>query len=578
MVLHLRSVPRGFLNTLAGLLIIILITTLLNFQYVRLGNAGGGLENARLDHEQSVTTNIPPNWFEHLLGAACTAAPVTVVQTVTVTVDNPKATGKSKFPAGVFKAHDEDYSSLLTDADLPVLAALRNYTLPSVDPSVSSPVFTSSVHARQRVFDQLYSIGSPTGPASWEYYLAILPPGRLPPLTHIAQHYIHTHQHPSPTACKEQTRFLVLPSYRRGSGIGSIIHGVTHALSAAIRSGRVLIYDERDGSGEREGPPAMLFSGNGEDCPGKKRGMGCFFEPITSCSWSDVRFTDSEEGNANAILFRPYDPNGNKEVKHPTLGYGTRYGDIPAVLGKLLQEWEELASGNTGITMSPNARKLWWRVQGAGYLARLNPWAISRIRDNRRGTKLTRVGVRGTQTDLPMPFPLPANTFSIHVRHGDKATEMDLVPFINYLSSAAAIADANPSRGGPSKSVFLSTEDPTVIDEMLAFAALDNPSKTGDTTSNIQWTFFYTKNLPRNNGGPKTEVNTGGRVETTLMHLGELMIGLEAGSWVGTRNSNWCRLVEELAQVWVGGSAGSGEAPGVFMEVGGRGDWVDYHF
>ena len=399
MALHLRSIPRGVLNAIAGLVIIILVTTLLNIQYMHWGMAGGG-PDSRLDQEQSVPTETSQGWIERLLGAAdgaaaCTAVPVTIVQTVTVTVNSPEATSTSKFPAGVFTAHDEDYSTLLTDSDLPVLAALRNYTLPLADSNAPSPVFTSSVHARQRVFDQLYSIGSPTGPASWEAYLATLPPGHLPPLTHIAQHYIHTHQHPSQTACKEQTRFLVLPSYRSGSGIGSILHGATHALSAAIRSGRVLIYDERDGSGHREGPPAMLFSGNGEDCPEKKRGMDCFFEPITSCSWSDVRFTDGEGSAANAILFRPYDPDGNQEVTHPTLGYGTRYGDIPAILGKLLQEWEELASGETGVTMSPNARKLWWRGQGAGYLARLNPWTMARIRDNRRGTKLARVGVRG---------------------------------------------------------------------------------------------------------------------------------------------------------------------------------------
>ena len=177
-----------------------------------------------------------------------------------------------------------------------------------------------------------------------------------------------------------------------------------------------------------------------------------------------------------------------------------------------------------------------------------------------------------------MPFPLPASTFSIHVRHGDKATEMDLVPFSAYLRSAASIADDNPSRGLPSKTVFLSTEDPAVITEMLEFASHDSSDSSDTTTSNLQWTFFYTQNLPRNNGGPKSEVVGGGEVETTLMHLGELLVGVEAGGWVGTRASNWCRLVEELAQVWVGGSAGSGQAPGGFVEVGGRGDWVDYHF
>ena len=57
---------------------------------------------------------------------------MTVLQTVTVTVPakpDKTAASKSKFPASVFKAYDEDYSSLLTESDLPVLAALRNYTL-----------------------------------------------------------------------------------------------------------------------------------------------------------------------------------------------------------------------------------------------------------------------------------------------------------------------------------------------------------------------------------------------------------------------------------------------------------------
>ena len=48
----------------------------------------------------------------------------------------------------------------------------------------------------------------------------------------------------------------------------------------------------------------------------------------------------------NAILFRPYDLNENKKAVYPTLGYGTRYGDIPPVLGKLLQEWEEMERGS----------------------------------------------------------------------------------------------------------------------------------------------------------------------------------------------------------------------------------------
>lgn len=173
----------------------------------------------------------------------------------------------------------------------------------------------------------------------------------------------------------------------------------------------------------------------------------------------------------------------------------------------------------------------------------------------------------------------------MHVRHGDKSTEMSLVPFSTYLTKASDVVAINPSRGSFSKAVFLSTEDPNVIDEMHRFAALDVPcdsavqsKKACDyTTSNLQWTFFYTKDMPRKNGGPGQEMERGNEVNTTLLHLGELMLALEAGMWVGTRASNWCRLIEELAQVWVGGNANTGDGR-VFVEVGMQNDWVDYHF
>lgn len=178
-----------------------------------------------------------------------------------------------------------------------------------------------------------------------------------------------------------------------------------------------------------------------------------------------------------------------------------------------------------------------------------------------------------------MPFPLPHHSISIHVHHRDKASEKSPVPFSKYLSTAANLADASPARGTFSRTVFLSTGDPAVIEEMLNIAAAETvPIKNDQTTSNLQWTFFYTAGVPRRNGGPKREVAKGEEVETTLMHLGELMLSLETGAWVGTRGSSWCRLVEELAQIWVGGAGAGGGSPGIFLEVGGERDWVDYTF
>ena len=325
---------------------------------------------------------------EKVLTSTVTAQEV-ITQTVTVTA-TPGIEGVSN-AGGWHRAYDEDYQSRLTDTDKLLVEKLRGYTRKS-DPATS--VFDGALHARQKLFTDLYSIGSPSGPASWNQYLDSLPPQYLPPLTHITQHYIYSHQHPTVEECKK-AKFLVIPSFRRGSGLGSIFHGATHALSVAIRSGRVLIYDERIGDGFGVGVPGGLFAGTGEGCPDSKLGVNCFFEPITNCSWSDVRLEGSDDGDEpNAILYHPYNVQAYESIKHPTLGYFTRFGDLPPVVGLLLQEWEGLASGGTGVLMSPNARKLWWRGQAVGYLARINPWAMQQLKDMRLG-KMKRVGIRG---------------------------------------------------------------------------------------------------------------------------------------------------------------------------------------
>jgi hypothetical protein len=51
--------------------------------------------------------------------------------------------------------------------------------------------------------------------------------------------------------------------------------------------------------------------------------------------------------------------------------------------------------------------------------------------------------------------------------------------------------------------------------------------------------------------------------ETFLGHLLQLLMSLEADAWVGTRGSNWNRLIDELRCVWVD------KCPHAYLEVGG---------
>jgi len=51
-------------------------------------------------------------------------------------------------------------------------------------------------------------------------------------------------------------------------------------------------------------------------------------------------------------------------------------------------------------------------------------------------------------------------------------------------------------------------------------------------------------------------------VRLVRMHLGQLLLALEADAWVGTYASNWNRLIDELRAVWVPKMAGP------YIEVG----------
>ena len=155
---------------------------------------------------------------------------------------------------------------------------------------------------------------------------------------------------------------------------------------------------------------------------------------------------------------------------------------------------------------------------------------------------------------------------------------MELVPFSRFVRASEKIANENPWRELVSKTAYVSTEDPNVIIEMkdLSGNVKNTTQYHHQTTSNLEWTFFWTDGVPRHNSGPAAEMTQtvfpGMAAATTLVHLGELLMGLEAtGGWVGTRASNWCKLLDELAGVWVGRG-------GIFVEVGGPTDWVDYHF
>lgn len=115
--------------------------------------------------------------------------------------------------------------------------------------------------------------------------------------------------------------------------------------------------------------------------------------------------------------------------------------------------------------------------------------------------------------------PLPKGTISMHVRHGDKASEMQLLSLDHYVKAAESLANTNPMLYY--KIGFVSTEDQAVIDETRNITALDGNT----TTPNLDWIWF-SSNIPRMNGSGADQLATFGRSMMTIRWMLQLfMVG-----------------------------------------------------
>jgi hypothetical protein len=176
------------------------------------------------------------------------------------------------------------------------------------------------------------------------------------------------------------------------------------------------------------------------------------------------------------------------------------------------------------------------------------------------------------------PFPFPSGTVSMHVRHGDKGVEMTLVPTINYWRAAEALVFDNPialARRG----AFISTEDGGAVEESRGLVTGGGGggggggSGTGGSAGEELvvgpgWRLWWF-DVPRNNIDGRTQIeqftksggNGGGGAggaggaltppQLSRIWFLQLLMALECDAWVGTRGSNWNRLIDELRCVWV---------------------------
>ncbi|KAI5481392.1 Proteophosphoglycan ppg4 [Pseudohyphozyma bogoriensis] len=370
---------------------------------------------------------------------------------------------------------------------------------------------------RTEKVESLYGMGWNEG-RSWLDHIESLDDEGLSPLTKYTQRYLHEFQNPPLEECASKQFFEVAPGTRgqRMHGLGSLIHVLSYDLYNAVENNRILMWSE-DAIG-------ALFV---EDACGQDniRSFDCIFMPLSHCPRSSMTEENTIKGNVG------YEP----ESMILTNSQG-----LPTFFREKLDEhfpWIPTASRN----------KYWWRGQAAAYFMRLRPESLTHIQNIRMDPAkheafTLKIGAEEPES-LEFPFPLHRGTFSIYIRHGDKGREMSLHPLEEYVVQAETVASLNPN--GYARMAFLSSEDPEVFVKAKNLTAID---MDGGVTPNLEWN-WYSSHIGRINGGPFSQLDQlGNRTETTLSWMAELMLSLECDAFVGTRGSNWNRIIDELSE------------------------------
>lgn len=343
--------------------------------------------------------------------------------------------------------------------------------------------------------------------------------------TGYAQRVIWAHQHPEDCS---QAKFLTMLHWP--SGLGALLHFLGRALGLAMHLGRVLVLSVEDYN-PKPGEPGMPWY-DGQLCP-ERVSWECWFQPLSGCT---------EGPSSDTLVIQP------EHLGRFRAGNFSRHY-APEVFWELLRKCSGLK------------RELefhWWHAQSIAYIVRFNA-GTRRLLDSLRD-KLLHVRSRGSHRQQKLRS-LPPGTVAMHVRHGDKAVEMPLLPFARYLREARRLAAGDryvrvlgpefadgdeafvyPQSFFASRTMFVSTEDPHVIEEAAALA---------EAPRRESWDVIFTVEN-RTNAGVAAMRRERGNGRATLESLLNLELALEADAWVCTLLSNWCQLIDELRMTVAG--------------------------
>ena len=306
-----------------------------------------------------------------------------------------------------------------------------------------------------------------------------------------AQQIIWRHQHPE--TCDDKKFLIYASDGPSGHGIGSTLHVATWALATALELNRILLFAPTPNGPWTQGKFCLGFTNLHE----------CYFETTSTCKYADVV-------NAMSLSAVP-ELNQSTQQKHHKL----IKCDVDFQMTDVTLVPPALKALHAHSPVPDERVYFWFRAQAVAFLVRPNTRTLEEVYQRKR--KQSWSGI-------------PAGAVSVHIRHGDKYKEMQLVPDADYLSRAEELLLQYPDL---KKIMFLSTEDPSSV---AYFKSLQD------------WTVLSVDVLRPNDTvySPTDFAAKIGADEEMLNSLLNLDLALDCSAWVGTIKSNWNRLIEEL--------------------------------
>lgn len=359
----------------------------------------------------------------------------------------------------------------------------------------------------------------------------------------LALHAIWKNQNPE--NCSE-AKFLISGGWPYG--FGSRIHMEGSALGLAMHLNRIYL-PHPDGDN-------FFWETNNNFCRNGTRwepGMNCYWQSYSKCAkkefmyppGKDVNHIPNIEGGSFKDTFNDQDV-WNKKMDEIN---GIKAFNVIYITGRIpydnkLYIPHQLQQVINCSPMKPEAYYYWWRAVSATFIARPHDLVMAKMHT--------------LMTDLKIAEPSDYNAcIAMHVRHGDKGIEMELLPFERYRQVAQHIHDsgftpashdeANPrAKNG---SFFITSEDPDVFSEADQWGKENN------------WEIVYTDLVNRDHLTAKLtwdEQRHQKKAEHDdleyLSYIMNLHFSLKCEAYVCTMPSNSCRIMDEL-RATVGGKA-----------------------